>query len=131
MLGFGGHFSTNFLAYTGLRWGEMSALRTRDVDLVRRRVDVRRAYSDVGGRLELGTPKSHRSQRSVPIPGFLVGELGARLEGRDATALVFTAGGGTPLRLSNWRRSTYTQRARRRSCPPACGCTIFGTRRRR
>jgi len=31
------------LAYTGLRWGEATALRVRDVDLDRRRLDVRRA----------------------------------------------------------------------------------------
>ena len=37
------------LAYTGLRWGETTALRVRDMDLVRRRIDVRRAYADVGG----------------------------------------------------------------------------------
>jgi integrase len=30
------------LAYTGLRWGEVVALRTQDVNLARRRLDVRR-----------------------------------------------------------------------------------------
>ena len=55
--------------YTGLRWGEATALRVCDIDLARRRIDVRRAFSDVGGRVILGTPKSHQS-RTVPIPGF-------------------------------------------------------------
>ena len=40
------------LGYTGLRWGEATALRVRDIDLGRRRIDVRRAFSDVGGRRE-------------------------------------------------------------------------------
>jgi integrase len=29
-----------FLAYTGLRWGEMAALRVQDFDMLRRRVNV-------------------------------------------------------------------------------------------
>ena len=55
------------LAYTGLRWGEATALRVSDVDLARRRIDVCRAYADVGGHLVLGSPKSHQS-RTVPLP---------------------------------------------------------------
>src|SRR6202042_3170855 len=62
------------LAYTGLRWGEATALRVCDIDLDRRRIDVSRAFSDVGGRVVLGTPKSHQS-RAVPIPRFLAREL--------------------------------------------------------
>jgi len=31
-----------FLAYTGLRWGEMAALRVCDFDMLRRRVNVSR-----------------------------------------------------------------------------------------
>lgn len=58
------------LAYPGLRWGEATALRVCDIDLDLRRVDVRRAFSDVGGHVVLGTPKSHQS-RTVPLPRFL------------------------------------------------------------
>ena len=35
------------LAYTGLRWGEATALRVCDIDFDRRRIDVRRAFSDL------------------------------------------------------------------------------------
>jgi integrase len=35
------------LGYTGLRRGEATALRACDVDLNRRRIDVRRAFTDV------------------------------------------------------------------------------------
>jgi integrase len=90
-----------FLAYTGLRWGEVTVLRVRDVDLSRRRVDVRRAFSDVGGRLELGAPKSQRSHRTVPLPAFLAAQLEEHIKGKDPTALVFRTSTGTPLRLSN------------------------------
>jgi hypothetical protein len=45
------------LGYTGLRWGEATALRVCDIDLARRRIDVHRAFSNVGRRIVLGTPK--------------------------------------------------------------------------
>jgi len=50
-------------AMTGLRAGELVALRWRDVDWIAARVRVRQNY--VLG--EFGTPKSRRSTRSVPL----------------------------------------------------------------
>jgi integrase len=94
------------LGYTGLRWGEATALRVCDIDLARRRIDVRRAFSDVGGRVVLGTPKSHQS-RTVPIPRFLAREIAAATTGKGADDLVFTMPGGSALRLSNWRQVTF------------------------
>ncbi len=94
------------LGYTGLRWGEATALRVCDIDLNRRRIDVRRAFSNVGGRVVLGTPKSHQS-RTVPIPRFLATELKAAVDGKRADDLVFTVPGGSVMRLSNWRRSVF------------------------
>ena len=100
------------LAYTGLRWGEATALRVCDVDLDRRRVDVRRAFSDVGGRVVLGSPKSHQS-RTVPLPRFLAAEITAAVAGKHADQLVFTMPGGSVMRLSNWRRSAFIPARRR------------------
>jgi integrase len=94
------------LGYTGLRWGEATALRVCDIDLTRRRIDVRRAFSDVGGELILGTPKSHH-HRTVPLPRFLSAELAGFIEGREPDDLVFTTASGTSLRLSNWRLRTF------------------------
>ena len=94
------------LAYTGLRWGEATALRVCDVDLARRRIDVRRAYADVGGHLVLGSPKSHQS-RTVPIPRFLASELSELAEHKKAEDLLFTTPSGTPLRMPNWRRDAF------------------------
>lgn len=93
------------LAYTGLRWGEATALRVCDIDFDRRRVDVRRAFSDVGGRVILGTPKSHQS-RTVPLPRFLAAEIAAAVAGKQADQFVFTMPGGV-MRLPNWRRSVF------------------------
>lgn len=50
-------------AMTGLRAGELIALRWRDVDWLAARIRVRQSY--VLG--EFGTPKSRRSSRSVPM----------------------------------------------------------------
>ncbi|TFB84466.1 site-specific integrase [Cryobacterium algoricola] len=58
------------LAYTGLRWGEVTALRIRDVDTVRRRIRVHENAVNVGGTIHVGTPKTHQA-RAVPYPGFL------------------------------------------------------------
>jgi integrase len=89
-----------------LRWGEATALRVCDIDLARRRIDVHRAFSDVGGRVVLGTPKSHQS-RTVPIPRFLGREVVAATTLKAADDLVFTMPGGSALRLSNWRQVTF------------------------
>jgi len=94
------------LAYTGLRWGEATALRVCDIDFGRRRVDVHRAFSDVGGRIVLGTPKSHQS-RTVPVPRFIVTELAGAADGKRPDDLIFTMPGGSVLRMSNWRRATF------------------------
>jgi integrase len=75
-------------AMTGLRQGELVALRWLDVDWTARRIRVRRNYT----RRAYGTPKTRRSSRSVPLSDRLAGELD-RLYQRSAyqadEALVF------------------------------------------
>ena len=80
-----------FLCYTGLRWGEAVALHVRDVDFDRRRVSVVENAVRVGGRIIVGTPKSHHARR-VPIPTFLAMELAEVCRGRGAGALLFGDG---------------------------------------
>ncbi len=58
-------------AMTGLRQGELLALRWMDVDWAAQRVRVRQNF--VHG--QFGTPKSKRSTRSVPLADALGGEL--------------------------------------------------------
>ena len=58
-------------AMTGMRQGELFALRWRDVDWSARRIRVRRNYV----RGQFGTPKSKRSTRSVPLAARVAGEL--------------------------------------------------------
>lgn len=61
------------LAYSGLRWGEMAALRPRDVDLDRRRIQIVRSASKVNSRTVIGAPKTWE-RRTVAIP-YEVAEL--------------------------------------------------------
>jgi integrase len=66
---------------TGLRQGELCALRWRDVDWPAARVRVRQNY--VLG--EFGTPKSRRSTRSVPMADIVAGELDRLFTASTAT----------------------------------------------
>ncbi len=60
---------------TGLRQGELLALRWDDVDLDARRLEVRHTLGRVDGVLTLLEPKTARSRRTVVIPEFVVNAL--------------------------------------------------------
>ncbi len=77
-----------FLAYTGLRWGEMAALRVQDFDMLRRRVNVSRSVAESAG-LVWSTPKTWE-RRSVPFPAALADEVAALMVGKGRDELVFT-----------------------------------------
>ncbi|BCO39643.1 hypothetical protein MINTM001_07820 [Mycobacterium paraintracellulare] len=95
-----------FLAYTGLRYGEMAALKVRDFDMLRRRVNIRESVTEVRGKLTWSTPKNHE-RRSVPFPRFLVAELAALMEGRKRDDLVFAAPAGGVLRIATFRTRVF------------------------
>jgi len=80
-----------FLAYTGLRWGEATALRVRDVDMLRRRVSVVENAVRIGSVVHVGSPKSHRA-RAVPFPAFLAEAIARECEGKRRDELVFGDG---------------------------------------
>ncbi|WP_315770186.1 tyrosine-type recombinase/integrase [Rhodococcoides kroppenstedtii] len=77
-----------FLAYTGLRWGELAGLHIGDVDTRRRRVAVERNAVNVGGHVQVGSPKTHE-RRTVPLPAFLVNALDPVLADRAADSILF------------------------------------------
>jgi integrase len=62
-------------AYTGMRRGELVALRVGDVDLDSRHIQVRRTHQRIKGGWKFGTPKSARGVRDVPIPDSLARQL--------------------------------------------------------
>ena len=105
------------LAYTGLRFGEASALRVASVDLARGRLVVDRALTELGGRISEGTTKTHRS-RTVPIPRLLRSRLADYIGGRDAGEWLFPAPEGRPLRNSNFRHRFFDPAVQRAGLAP-------------
>ena len=92
------------LAYTGLRWGEVAGLHVADVDMLRRRISVHRNAVNVGGRVVVGTPKTHE-ERTVVFPRFLVEPLASACEGKGRDGVVFPNRFGhyaTPPGVSTW-----------------------------
>jgi integrase len=94
-----------FLAYTGLRWGEMAALRVCDVDMLRPRVNVSRKVTEFNG-LVWSTPKTWE-RRSVPLPAALTDELSTLMVGKAHDDLVFTTAPGDVLRVSNYQKRFF------------------------
>lgn len=86
--------------FTGLRAGEIAALRLSDLDLRRGNAVLRvnRRFYRVAGTLTIDTPKSEAGARTLPLPAFVADELRAHLvEFRpDAgpSDLVFVTSGG-------------------------------------
>jgi integrase len=86
-----------FLAYTGLRFGELAALRVRDLRLLHLRVHVVNSVSPINGKLVWSDTKSHEA-RDVPIPAFLRDALAEHIAGKSPDDLVFPSHSGAPLR---------------------------------
>src|SRR5205823_3302447 len=113
-----------FLAYTGVRFGEMAALRVRHLDLMRRRAVISDSITEVRGRAVFSTPKTHQS-RSVPIPRFLVDDLAAHVAGRASEEFVFSTPrcgvlrGSPQLPLCRLRRRGRGTGAADPACAPA------------
>ncbi|MCW2092432.1 UNVERIFIED_ORG: integrase [Rhodococcus erythropolis] len=91
-----------FLAYTGLRWGEMAALKVGSIDLDRQRVNVTEAVAEVKGKLVWGNAKTHE-RRTVPFPEFLAEPLAEQMRGKSQSDLVFPGEQGAVLRVSLYR----------------------------
>jgi len=100
-----------FLAYTGLRWGEATALHVSDVDLARRRVDVHQNAVEVSGTIHVGTPKTGEA-RSVPFPPFLVPLLATMTANKVPSQLLFGDGDSylhQPDRRPGWYVSAISR----------------------
>lgn len=105
------------LAYTGLRWGEMAALRVRSVDMLRRRVHVVESVTPVDGVLVWGEPKDHEL-RWVPMPRSVADEIGRHLAGRAPDDLVFSGERrGNALRVKTARESWWDDAVVEAGCP--------------
>lgn len=78
------------LGLCGMRWGELAALRVRDVDLERHRLHIGASASTVAGKIVVSDTKTYES-RSVMYPEMLDGMMRHRCEGRDDDDLLFDA----------------------------------------
>ncbi len=93
-----------FLAYTGVRYGEMAALRVRNLNLLRRRALIAEAVVDVNGHAVFGTPENHQ-RRQVPIPRFPAEELAEHVAGKAPSDVVLAAEKGGVLECGLLRPS--------------------------
>ncbi len=99
------------LAYTGLRWGEATALRVRSVDPGRRRLNIREGVTEVNGQHVLGSVKSHE-RRSVAFPDFLDSAVAAACRDKHpddrlwSSSAEVSSGQGTPVRDGSRRPSS-------------------------
>jgi integrase len=101
-------------ALTGLRWGELIAIRRCDLDLEGRVVHVyRRIAQTQRGQMVPGPTKSMAGARSIALPDVLVDELRQHLDKfaePGPEGLVFLGDRDGPLRRGNFHRSTaWTQ----------------------
>jgi integrase len=95
---------------TGLRIGELLALRWKHVDFLRGAIQVRETFSE--GRF--GSPKTKSSRRDVPMSQPVKEALLAQRRDRavtDPTELIFQSRAGTPVNPKNLLR---------RELQPAC-----------
>ncbi len=97
------------LAYGGLRWGEAAALRRSSCNLLRNRMEIREAVSEVSGGLHYGPTKTHQA-RTIVIPGPVKEILAEHLSmyvGRKSDSLVFTTDDGTHIWITNFRKNVW------------------------
>lgn len=97
-------------AFTGLRYGELAALRRRHFGPEAVSVTVvATVVEPKDGPLYFGPPKSAAGRRTVTIPAAIRADVLAHLASYVAPnpdALVFTSSRGTVLRRSNFQRAT-------------------------
>ena len=97
------------LGYGGLRWGEAAALRRRSCNLLRSRLEIREAVSEVKGGVVYGPPKTHQT-RSVVLPGpvkEILAEHLATYVPRKSDSLLFTTEAGGHIWINNFRRDVW------------------------
>lgn len=109
---------TLVLGWTGVRFGEGIALQRGDVDILRRRLRISRAVSDVAGTTVVGTPKSHQG-RSVALPRSVADALGAYMANIEPgpSALLFPNEVGGYLR-PKWKLRVFDKAAARAKLTP-------------
>jgi integrase len=94
---------TLLAAWCGLRFGELTELRRKDIDLTRGVIHVRRAVTRVGEEFIVGTPKSEAGIRDVAVPPHLLPMLRQHLSNNitgGQEGLLFPAAGDATRHLA-------------------------------
>ncbi|GAA2171115.1 tyrosine-type recombinase/integrase [Agrococcus versicolor] len=81
------------LGYCGLRWGELVALRVRDVNFLRRRLSITRNAVEVNGEFHLDSTKTNEN-REVPVTREVLDRIALACEGKGPDDLIFDDGHG-------------------------------------
>lgn len=104
-----------FLAGTGCRWGEATAVQGGDFDLDAKQpvVRIRRAWKKGDGDVYLGATKTRRGERTITLPRSLVDVVRPLVEACGPGEFVFTAAEGGRIRAQNfhprvWHRAIAT-----------------------
>jgi integrase len=97
-----------FLGYTGLRWGEMAALRVHRLDFLRRRALVAESVTPGQGCDGVRADEGHE-RRDVPIPRFLLEDLAQHVAAAGSDDLVFRGIRGAALRYPVFQRGAINQ----------------------
>jgi integrase len=104
-----------FLAYTGCRMGEATALRIPNLDLPRQKVRIVESSAEVGGRKLPASKTKTKRVRAIQMSDELAGELAGHLEqfgprrgdSLDLDGLVFIGERGAAIRQGNWRARVF------------------------
>ena len=94
------------LGSSGLRWGEVVALRVGSIHFLRKRIEVVESTVEVGGHLVEGLPKNSQ-RRSVSIAPEVLEVLSVRCAGKSPADRVFTGRGGSQLLSQNFGRRVW------------------------
>ena len=102
-------------AYTGLRAGELWALRVGNVDLMRRRIHVLESVDTSGPPVQ--GPTKNYERRDVPIPTHLVDPLRDHIGRSARDTIVFASRDGGYVRHNNFYRRHYMPAVTRAELP--------------
>jgi integrase len=100
------HASVVLAAWCGLRWGETSELRRKDMPADCSVLRIRRAVTYRAGRFYVGDPKTAAGSRDVSVPPHIRPILKAHLKkhvAKGADSLLFPGGDGNHLRADQYR----------------------------
>lgn len=98
--------SVTLAAWCGLRWGETSELRRKDIPADCSVLRIRRAVTYRGGKFDVGEPKTAAGIRDVTVPPHIRPMLKAHLNNHvssEAEALLFPGDGSGHLRADLYR----------------------------